>query len=130
MLNGDQTGEVVFYGKGAGKEATASAVVADMMDCIKHLDNRKLLYWEDGDNNYVNMSYDPETRLFVVIKSEDFANLTSQVSEIFGNEIKSVKCKEKGEIAFVTAKDKLSCLQEKLSLFKNGIAVKTLKTML
>ena len=28
MLNGDQTGEVVFYGKGAGKEATASAVVA------------------------------------------------------------------------------------------------------
>jgi homoserine dehydrogenase len=130
MLNGDQTGEVVFYGKGAGKEATASAVVADMMDCIKHLDNRKLLYWEDGDNNYVDMSYDPETRLFVVIKSEDFANLTSQVAEIFGNKIKSVKCEEKGEIAFVTAKDKLSCLQEKLSLFKNGIAVKTLKTML
>ena len=41
MVNGDQTGEVMFYGKGAGKEATASAVVADVIDCVKHLSARK-----------------------------------------------------------------------------------------
>jgi homoserine dehydrogenase len=130
MLNGDQTGEVVFYGKGAGKEATASAVVADMMDCIKHIDNRKYLYWEDGDNDYVDMAYDPETRLFVVIKSDDFDGLVSQFNEIFGSDTKCVKSAENCEIAFITEKDKASKIQEKLSLFKNGIAVKTLKTML
>ena len=40
LVNGDQTGDVMFYGKGAGKEATASAVVADIMDCAKHLEAR------------------------------------------------------------------------------------------
>lgn len=36
MVDGNATGEVMFYGKGAGKLATASAVVADMLDSIEH----------------------------------------------------------------------------------------------
>ncbi len=130
MVNGDQTGEVVFYGKGAGKEATASAVVADIMDCIKHINARKYLSWEDGDNDYVDMSYDPITRLFVVIKSDDFEGLKVQFEEIFNGNDTNVKNADKGEIAFVTEKTKLSLIEEKLTLFKNGISVKTLKTML
>ena len=130
MLNGDQTGEVVFYGKGAGKEATASAVVADMMDCIKHINARKYLSWEDGDNNYVDMLYDPKTRLYVLLKSEDFNDLLNQWSEIFGKNTANIKNKEKGEIAFITDCDFESKLREKLSLFKNSISIKTLKTML
>ncbi len=129
MLNGDQTGEVVFYGKGAGKEATASAVVADIMDCIKHLDSRKYLSWEDGDNDYVDLSYDPQTQLFVTVKSDDFATLEAKCNEIFGN-IKYVKNESKCEIAFLTEKTKLSDISKKLALFENGISVKTLKTML
>jgi homoserine dehydrogenase len=129
LLNGDQTGEVAFYGKGAGKEATASAVVADMMDCVKHINARKYVFWEDGSNDYVDTAYDPETKLFVVIKSDNFDTLVSQFGEIFG-EIKCVKCEEKGELAFVTEKERLSLIEQKLSLFKNGISVKTLKTML
>ncbi len=130
MLDGDQTGEVVFYGKGAGKEATASAVVADIMDCIKHRNERKLLSWEDGDNDYVDSSFDPETHLFVVIKSDDFEGLKTQFEEIFENNDSNVKNADKGEIAFITEKEKLSKIEEKLTLFKNGISVKTLKTML
>ncbi|MBQ4120283.1 MAG: homoserine dehydrogenase [Clostridia bacterium] len=130
MLNGDQTGEVVFYGKGAGKEATASAVVADIMDCIKHLNARKYLSWEDGDNDYVDMAYDPETRLYVLIKSDDFESLKAQFNKIFGNNTTNIKNAEKGEIAFITEKSKQSLVEQKLSLFKNGISVKTLNTML
>ncbi len=130
MLNADQTGEVVFYGKGAGKEATASAVVADIMDCIKHLQTRKYLSWEEGDNDYVDWSYDPETRLYVLIKSDDFEGLTTQFNEIFGNSTSNVKNSEKGEIAFITEKLKKSEIEQKLSLFKNGISIKTLNTML
>ena len=37
MVRGDCTGDVVFYGKGAGKLPTASAVVADVVDCCKLL---------------------------------------------------------------------------------------------
>ncbi len=130
MLNGDQTGEVVFYGKGAGKEATASAVVADIMDCIKHLNARKYLSWEDGDNDYVDMSYDPQTKLFVTLKSDDFDGLKTQFNEIFGSNTLSIENEEKCEIAFITEKAKLSQIEEKLKMFKNGISVKTLKTML
>ena len=130
MLNGDQTGQVVFYGKGAGKEATASAVVADIMDCIKHLNTRKYLSWEDGDNDYVDQSFDPETRLYVVIKSDDFEGLQSQFNDIFGNTQANIKNVQKGEIAFITEKTKRSVIEQKLSLFKNGISVKILDTML
>ena len=48
MVNGNATGDVMFYGKGAGKLATASAVVADMLDCIEHADHRRRISWGDG----------------------------------------------------------------------------------
>ncbi|MDL2324797.1 homoserine dehydrogenase [Ruminococcaceae bacterium OttesenSCG-928-A16] len=35
-IQGDMLGEVLFYGKGAGKLPTASAVVADAMDALQH----------------------------------------------------------------------------------------------
>ncbi|MGE4549702.1 MAG: homoserine dehydrogenase, partial [Intestinibacillus sp.] len=51
MIDGNATGEVMFYGKGAGKLATASAVVADMMDCAFHRDRRRPIFWGDGSKN-------------------------------------------------------------------------------
>ena len=53
LVRGDATGDVVFYGKGAGKLPTASAVVADVIDCVKHIKARKYLFWEDGSPDYV-----------------------------------------------------------------------------
>ena len=51
MVDGNATGDVMFYGKGAGKLATASAVVADMLDCIEHAEHRRLIGWGDGSKN-------------------------------------------------------------------------------
>jgi len=51
MIDGNATGEVMFYGKGAGKLATASAVVADMLDSIEHKDNRRRIFWGDGSKH-------------------------------------------------------------------------------
>ena len=48
MINGNATGDVMFYGKGAGKLATASAVAADMLDCIEHAGHRLRISWGDG----------------------------------------------------------------------------------
>lgn len=53
LVRGDATGDVVFYGRGAGKLPTASAVVADVIDCVKHLKARKYLFWEDAKPNYI-----------------------------------------------------------------------------
>ena len=48
MIDGNATGDVMFYGKGAGKLATASAVVADMLDAIAHAEKRRPIGWGDG----------------------------------------------------------------------------------
>ena len=48
VVRGNAVGDVVFCGAGAGKLPTASAVVADIIDAVKHLYARKWVSWEDG----------------------------------------------------------------------------------
>ncbi len=48
LVRAQTTGDVLFYGKGAGKMPTASAVVADIIECAKTPDNIKNVFWEDG----------------------------------------------------------------------------------
>jgi len=48
LVQGNAIGEVMFYGPGAGGRPTASAVVADVIDCVKHLKARKYLLWARG----------------------------------------------------------------------------------
>lgn len=50
LVKGDMLGDVVFYGKGAGKLPTASAVVADVIDALK--DGAKVhdsLFWKPAE---------------------------------------------------------------------------------
>ncbi len=50
MVRGDTTGDVVFYGKGAGKLPTAGAVVADIVIAAKSHSSSRTLFWEDSEN--------------------------------------------------------------------------------
>ena len=47
-VRGNAIGEAMFYGRGAGKLPTASAVVADVMDVVRGLDEKKRLLWGPG----------------------------------------------------------------------------------
>lgn len=50
LVKGDMLGDVIFYGKGAGKLPTASAVVADVVDALK--DGAKVhdsLFWQPAE---------------------------------------------------------------------------------
>ncbi len=47
-VKGNAVGEVMFYGPGAGKLPTASAVVADVIDVAGHLEHRKEFAWGPG----------------------------------------------------------------------------------
>ena len=53
LVRGDAVGDVCFYGRGAGKLPTASAVVADIVDCAKHIFRKKIFGWGAGDEDYV-----------------------------------------------------------------------------
>ena len=53
VVRGDAIGDVMFYGRGAGKLPTASAVVGDVIDAAKHIDSRKYLEWAPGGPDVV-----------------------------------------------------------------------------
>ncbi|MBR3551942.1 MAG: homoserine dehydrogenase [Clostridia bacterium] len=48
LITGDAVGDVIMVGRGAGKEATASAVVGDIIDCVDHSSARKTFGWGDA----------------------------------------------------------------------------------
>ena len=128
MIHGDQTGDVMFYGKGAGKEATASAVVADIIDCVKHIGARKYLFWEDGAKDYVDNQSDETVRLYVRAVSDNFEELVSQFNDLFPG-VSCVKNKFRGELAFITDEDRESAIRGKISQFKNVSHIRVLHTL-
>ena len=99
MVRGDCTGDVVFYGKGAGKLPTASAVVADIVDCCTHLKQRRFLYWADGKgDNIINVN-ESEFAMYVRAKGKDVA---VKAEALFGS-IQSINTPGK-RTAFTTGK--------------------------
>ena len=53
VVRGNAIGDVMFYGAGAGKLPTASAVVADIIDAAKHVNARKWISWEEGSPDLI-----------------------------------------------------------------------------
>ena len=115
MVYGDAIGQVMFYGRGAGKSPTASAVVADVIDCVKHLVARKYLSWSEGDESYVCDGKNALSKLFVRVKTTDIENTIKLVYNIFGEDTKIVSDVNENELAFLTEYDIESVLKEKLS---------------
>ena len=110
-VHGNMLGDSMYYGRGAGKLPTASAVVSDVVDCARHLGKTVMCFWE---NDSVKVA-DPEKdqgKFFVRVKSgcreaameafgalaeinvgisEEFAFMTQVMSEeAFNGKIKQI----------------------------------------
>ena len=110
LVRGDATGDVVFYGKGAGKLPTASAVVGDIIDCAKAEGTIQSLRWKDSDHNNVTDHLLQPAVLYVRCNA-DIAN----IRELFGNvRILGRENQPQGEYAFVTSPLPLGELNAKL----------------
>ena len=127
LVRGDSTGDVVFYGKGAGKLPTASAVVADIIECVKHFDTRKYLFWDDSDEQYIKDYNEYETSLYVRVSYNstctcDCINEIKKQLEV--SKFIDLCHSEENEIAFITKKSKFKDINESLKNLENsGIVV-------
>ena len=65
VVRGNAVGDVMFCGAGAGKLPTASAVVADIIDAVKHLYARKWIGWEDGGEDIMTDPMQLETSWYI-----------------------------------------------------------------
>lgn len=90
LVRGDATGDILMYGKGAGKLATASAVVGDVIDCASNFDKRKFFGWEDGRENFVEDRLNTKTAMFLRFEGENEAEIKAVFPEaeisVFGGE--------------------------------------------
>lgn len=117
LVRGDATGDVVFYGKGAGKLPTASAVVADILDCARHMTERKDFGWESGTDNYVVDYTELETALYVRAETSDKEKSEKDIVSVFGKaEILERAGAPENEIAFVTPWASEKELESKLKI--------------
>lgn len=111
LVKGDCTGDVMFYGKGAGKLPTASAVVADVVDCAKHLKARKRIFWTDSDGSQVTSYKDSKTAMYIRVagKGEMAQSLfpDSEIMKADGNTVLMTQEYKFGEI-----EDKIAKLNE------------------
>ena len=121
LVRGDAIGDVVFYGKGAGKMPTASAVVADVIDCAKNLDRKKYGGWQDSEEGYVADYLESVGPVYVRIMTENAASALAQVNQAFG-EVKMLSRADApdGEIAFAVSPVSEKELADKLALIKDA----------
>ena len=67
-VKGNAIGDVMFYGRGAGKLPTASAVVADVIDAARHKDEKKRMFWSEGGDDVAVPPTDLESVWYVRVE--------------------------------------------------------------
>ena len=89
LVRGNAIGDVVFYGRGAGKLPTASAVVADIIDAAKATANDRSLFWSDCGADFVEPFEKVSSAFMLTLKGsvEDYKSVVSDSSSILlGND--------------------------------------------
>ena len=115
LVRGDMTGDVLMYGKGAGKLATASAVVGDVIDCASNNKERKFFGWADEKPDFVASYLENETAFYVRATDADKA----EIEKVFGAvEYLRRENQPENETAFVTPVMKEEDFRNKLSELK------------
>lgn len=110
VVRGNYLGTSMFYGRGAGKFPTASAVVADVIESVRHINaNKAYLEWKDAQPDYMISADETENRYFAITDAPK-----DQVESLFGD-IESCDG-ENGEYAFITGMIKEKKFIEKAAM--------------
>ena len=107
MVQGDAVGTTLYYGKGAGAEPTASAVIADLVDITR-------LHTADPDHRVPHLAFQPDamadmpilpmdevvTSYYLRLRVEDKPGVLADITRILADEhisIDAVLQREPGE---------------------------------
>lgn len=101
LIKGNVIGDVMFYGRGAGKLPTASAVVADIVDAVKHIGRNIMSFWSTKKMELMSID-EVLTSYFVVAKTDFYPAAEDSVNKIFGHVTYVKLDNNEDEVAFVT----------------------------
>lgn len=99
FVKGNMVGDVMFYGQGAGKLATASAVVSDVIDEAKHVNVNMRTLWDHDKLALLPMD-EVKSKFFVRVKGTK-ADVEAKVLDAFGK-VTAVDAGYNDEFGFVT----------------------------
>jgi homoserine dehydrogenase len=98
FVHGNMLGDAMFYGSGAGKLPTASAVVADVVDEAKHLHEDVMASWSEEPLKLLEMD-EVSGRFFVRAQGVSAETVKEAFGEVQIAELPSLP----DELAFVTS---------------------------
>lgn len=96
FVHGNMLGDSMYYGSGAGKLPTASAVVSDVVDCARHLGKKIMCFW-DAENVELTGIEEASRKFFVRVA----ADKEKEAIAAFGS-MAVIEAEVAGEFAFVT----------------------------
>lgn len=100
LVNGNVLGDVMFYGSGAGKLPTASAVVSDIVDAVKNLNTNVAIEWTNEKLELAD--YKTSEKKFFVRVNGAVADKLAEVEAAFGKVEVITLDESKDEFAFIT----------------------------
>ncbi len=98
FVTGNMLGDALFYGRGAGKLPTASAVVADVVDCARHPGKTVTCFWDAEPATLADMG-EATRRYFLRAKEE----AKKAVEDAFGQAGTVLDESIEGEFGYMTA---------------------------
>lgn len=96
FIKGDAVGDVMLYGRGAGKEATASAVLSDVIEALNSTDSGLALNWNDCACDVTEPYENLKNRMYLRVSGADLSALDKVFPE---RDVVGAVC---GECAFIT----------------------------
>lgn len=128
MVRGDALGDVVFYGRGAGKMPTASAVVADVIDCAKHLLRKRAFGWGAPEKGFVVSDDYLTSRMYFRAETNDYSSSEKEIKDKFP-EAEILSDGSLNEIAFMTDAGNIGELKNKAESVENMNIKMTMRLM-
>lgn len=136
MVNGDAVGSTLYYGAGAGMDATASAVVADIVDVVRVMTS-------DPENRVPHLAFQPsslssvpvlpieqcETAYYLRIQAEDSPGVLAQVATILSKQEINIESIMQKELEHMDGKIPMILLTHKVTEAKMNDAIKALEAL-
>lgn len=100
FVHGNVVDDIMFYGRGAGKLPTASAVVSDVVDEVKHMGKNITASW-DAEALPIGDFRDAVNRFFIRVSAD--AITKDEIQKLFGDVTYVTAEGVDGELAFITS---------------------------
>lgn len=100
FVHGNVVDDIMFYGRGAGKLPTASAVVSDVVDEVKHM-GKNIMASLDAEALPIGDFRDAVNRFFIRVSAD--AITKDEIQKLFGDVTYVTAEGVDGELAFITS---------------------------